>query len=75
VDFWSTNDAMEHAQMKGLRIEHEGREIEGLWEHDHEARTVLVSTVNGCKSAPTRGSPPEFVAKVLLRELAAEGKV
>lgn len=50
-----------------------GRLVKGTYSISREG-LVIVKTPSGSKSSPLGGSPAIFVAKRLLRELAAEGK-
>ncbi len=57
---------------KEVSIEHKGRKITGTVTVSN--RMVTVSTPLGSKTTQLGGSPAELLARLMLRELADEGK-
>ncbi|MGA9083697.1 MAG: hypothetical protein WB390_14700 [Pseudolabrys sp.] len=55
-----------------ITIEHEGRVITGWYRKF--GKELTVNTSHGSKTAPLAGLNPEYLAKLLLRELAREGR-
>jgi hypothetical protein len=58
---------------KELAIDFRGRTISGSYSTSREG-LVSVKTLRGSKTTTLGGSNPRLVARILLRELAAEGK-
>jgi len=58
---------------KEITIEYNGKAINGSYKITGE--TVIVKTLRGMKDAPISGLTPLYLAKMLLRELAREGRV
>ena len=54
-------------------IEYEGKVIIGWYRKF--GKELTVNTAHGGKTAPLVGLNPEYLAKLLLRELAREGRV
>jgi hypothetical protein len=63
----------EFAVWRDLEAVFLGRLVKGSYRMSREG-LVIVKTSSGIKTAQLGGSPAIFVAKRLLRELAAEGK-
>ena len=57
---------------KEITIEYNGESIHG--DYKIVDKTVIVKTVRGMKEAPLSGLVPLYLAKMLLRELAREGR-
>jgi hypothetical protein len=60
-----------------LKIEVEGRSVVGSYSHNRWYKLVEVKTVKGSKITKLvvpGGSSPQVLARLLLRELAKEGK-
>jgi hypothetical protein len=57
---------------KEITIEYNGKIING--DYKIAGKTVTVKTVRGMKEAPLSGLTPLYLAKMLLRELAREGR-
>ena len=57
---------------KEITIEYNGKTING--DYKIAGKTVIVKTVRGMKEAPLSGRTPLYLAKMLLRELAREGR-
>ena len=61
------------ATWKELTIDFRGRTVSGSYSTSREG-LVSVKTLRGNKTTTLGGSNPRLVARILLRELAAEGK-
>ena len=57
---------------KEITIEYNGKFIHG--DYKIAGQMVIVKTVSGMKDAPLSGLTPLYLAKMLLRELAREGR-
>ena len=61
------------AQPGTVTIEHKGRRYHGNY---HVSGKIITVTCNGfTKTSQAGGLPPEVLAKMMLQELAAEGKI
>ena len=56
-----------------ISVELDGKTYTGSY--NVKRGVVTVSTLKGHKSTQVGGSPPEVIARMLLRELVSEGKV
>jgi|SoiMethySBSTD1v2_1073268.scaffolds.fasta_scaffold465546_2 hypothetical protein len=63
---------MPSVSWKEITIEYNSEFIHG--DYKIVDKTVIVKTVGGMKEAPLSGLVPLYLAKMLLRELAREGK-
>lgn len=63
---------MASADWTQITAECDGRIFEGFYRKDGD--TVTVRTPLGSKAAQTRGLTPQYLAKMILRELALEGR-
>jgi hypothetical protein len=63
---------MEREVWQEINTEINGKPIKGLYKYVN--RLVTVRTPNGSKTIDVGGSIPEYLAKILLRQLAKEGK-
>ena len=59
---------------RALSVLHEGRKLYGSYAYIAVEQVVQVRTPKGEKSAAVNGSTPDAVARVLLVEMAKEGK-
>ncbi len=59
---------------RAFSVFHEGRKLFGSYAYIAVQQLVEVRTPKGKKSAPVDGSTPDAVARVLLVEMAKEGK-
>ena len=60
------------AGLKQITIEYNGKTIMGSYRK--VGKVVTVNTLNGSKTAPLVGLNPQYLAKMLLRELDREGR-
>ena len=63
---------MASAEWTGITAECDGKVFEGFYRQAGD--TVTVKTPLGSKAAQTRGLTPIYLAKMILRELAREGR-
>jgi hypothetical protein len=64
----------EEPDWKTLTIEIDGRTVSGSYAYNPRGKLVEVRTFNGHKATQLGGSRPESIARLLLHELAKEGK-
>jgi hypothetical protein len=57
-----------------LKIKVDGRSVTGSYAHNRWDKLIEVRTEKGSKITQLRGSSPQGLARLLLRELADEGK-